>query len=324
MFVEKQVRIKMTVSVVIPVYNGALSIERLVANVKSSLQDKLQEIILVNDCSSDNSEQICLSIAQTNPEVSFVSLRKNFGEHNAIMCGLSFATGDYVAIIDDDFQNPPQEILKLLDVAESGYDVVFSRYSEKKHAWWRNLGSSINNLVASFVLKKPKSLYLSSFKLIKNDVVQEILKYRGPFPYIDGLILRVTRNIGTCLVEHSSREHGRSNYTFSKLLSLYLKMFLNFSVLPLRVFTVFGFFVFLLGVVLCTWFILERLLFPTSVPLGWASLIVAVITFSGVQVMFLGLIGEYLGKIHLDLNGTPQWVIKSKALSAKSRLAGIF
>lgn len=307
----------MKLSVVIPVYNGEKSIERLVADLRAKLQTILHEIILVNDCSQDTSEKICAKLANDFSEITFISLRKNFGEHNAVMCGLNFVTGDYVAIIDDDFQNPPEEILKLVQVAEEGYDVVFAKYAFKSHARWRNIGSSFNNLMATYLLKKPRDLYLSSFKLIKKEVVDEIVKYKGPNPYIDGLLLRVTRNFSTCLVAHSPREHGRSNYTLKKLISLYLTMFLGFSILPLRAFTLLGLSAFVIGITLSIWFVLEKLLYTEQVPAGWSSLIVTVITFSGVQLMFLGLIGEYLGKLHFDQNGTPQWVIKSKTLATK-------
>lgn len=308
----------MKLSVVIPVFNGEKSIEKLIADLRLKLGTILHEIVLVNDCSSDDSEETCAKLANDSTDISFISLRKNFGEHNAVMCGLNFITGDYVAIIDDDFQNPPEEILKLLAVAEEGYDVVFAKYALKSHAYWRNVGSRFNNLMATYLLRKPYDLYLSSFKLIKREVVNEIIKYKGPNPYIDGLLLRVTKNYSDCLVVHSARENGRSNYTFRKLISLYLTMFLGFSVLPLRVFTLLGLAAFLIGMTLSVWFVLEKLLFVEQVPAGWSSLIVAIITLSGVQLMFLGLIGEYLGKLYFDQNGTPQWVIKSKTLAKGS------
>ena len=308
----------MSVSVVIPVYNGAKSITGLVQEVTSKLGKSLKEIVLVNDGSSDDSEAICTELTRQNPRITFISLRKNFGEHNAVLCGLNFTTGDYVAIIDDDFQNPPEEILKLLDEAKKGYDVVFARYNFKKHSLWRNLGSKFNGIMASYLLKKPQDLYLSSFKLISREVVQEIIKYRGHRPYIDGLLLRVTRNYTTCLVSHSEREFGKSNYTLTKLLSLYLSMFLNFSILPLRIFTITGFIAFTIGVILGIWSVAEKLIFPERVPTGWTVLFTAFIAFSGLQLVFLGLIGEYIGKMHFDQNGTPQWVIKSKILADSS------
>lgn len=298
-------------SVVIPVYNGAATIGRLVETVLRELAAYDPEVVLVNDGSRDNSEEVCTALAMTHSAVKFISLRRNFGEHNAVMCGLNHADAEFVAVIDDDFQNPPSEIEKLLREAEKGYDVVYSRYEVKRHNWFRNLGSRVHNWLATIIMDKPPDLYLSSFRIMKRELVQEVIKYRGPFPYIDGLILRVTDNIGTCLVEHHARAEGRSNYTLGKLVSLSLNMFLNFSVRPLRFFTAIGFGLFILGIVLSVYFAIWKLLNP-DYAVGWASLMIATLTLSGVQLLFLGLIGEYLGKNYLDRNGAPQYVIKKK------------
>lgn len=301
----------MKVSIVIPVYNGANTIAPLVREVSEQLREYDIEFVLVNDSSRDNSEEVCEQLAEKNNNIVSISLRRNFGEHNAVICGLNHISGDCAVIIDDDFQNPPTEIIKLVKELERGFDVVYSRYEQKKHNWYRNAGSRFNDMVATFLLSKPKDLYLSSFKAIRAEVVKEIIKYRGPFPYIDGLLLRVTRSISTVLVEHASRREGRSNYTLQKLISLWLAMFLNFSIKPLRVFTVFGCLVFAAGVVLSIGTAIEKLYDP-SIPVGYASIFVALTLLSGIQIMFTGLIGEYLGKQYLDQNGTPQWVIKKK------------
>ncbi len=301
-------------SICIPVYYGEKTIEKLLVEVEKKLNDYQLEVILVNDGSKDKSEYICIELSQKYDFVKFISLRKNFGEHNAVLCGLNYVTGDYVAIIDDDFQNPPSEIIKLIDKAINGnFDVVYSRYEKKKHHWFRNLGSKFNDLVATWLLGKPKGLYLSSFKLIKKEVVDEIVKYKGPFPYIDGLILRVTDNIGVETVEHSKRKEGESNYTLSKLISLWLNMFVNFSIKPLRVATVVGIMISFVSFIMGALFIIEKLVYPeTSV--GWTSLIVSVLFLSGIQLVFIGIIGEYLGKQYLDQNGTPSFVVKKEYL----------
>jgi len=304
----------MKISIVIPVYNGADTITDVIASIVKEFENSNYEIILVNDGSRDNSEKICENIALSNKNIKFISLRKNFGEHNAVLCGLNYIAGDYTAIIDDDFQNPPAEIKKLLDTAlEGNFDVVFSKYDEKKHSIFRNIGSKINDKAANVLLKKPKNLYLSSFKLINKAVVREIIKYKGPFPYIDGLILRVTNNMTSVLVDHKERNKGKSNYTLKKLISLYFNMFFNFSVKPLRFFTIAGFIIFLIGIGFSVAFLIEKLLYPDT-PAGWTSIIIAIITLSGFQIIFLGLIGEYLGKQYLDQNATPQWVVKNEVL----------
>ena len=303
----------MKISICIPVYNGSKTIEKLVDEVKETLSKYELEIILINDGSKDNSEEVCISISKKFDIVKFINLRKNFGEHNAVLCGLNYVTGDYVAIIDDDFQNPPSEIEALIEEMKNGYDVVYSKYDEKKHHWFRNIGSKFNDSVATWLLNKPKGLYLSSFKLIKKEVVDEIIKYKGPFPYIDGLILRVTDSIGTRTVKHSKREEGESNYTLTKLISLWLNMFVNFSIKPLRIATVIGVAISLFAFIAGAYFIIEKLIYPDT-SIGWTSIMVSVLFLSGIQLVFLGIIGEYLGKQYLDQNGTPSWVVKKEYL----------
>jgi polyisoprenyl-phosphate glycosyltransferase len=301
---------KIKLSVVIPVYNGAKTIGALVSELKRELAVYRTEIVLVNDGSGDDSESVCRTIALRDPGVVFISLRKNFGEHNAVLCGLGRATGDYAVIIDDDFQNPPGQIHKLVGEIGKGYDVVYAQYVKKAHGWHRNLGSRLNDRVATFLLNKPRDLYLCSFKIIRKNVIREIVKYKGPFPYIDGLLLRVTGSIGTVLVDHRNRAQGKSNYTFRKLVSLFLNMFLNFSIQPLRIFTFSGFILFIGGVILTILFVIEKLIDPT-ISAGWTSIALLILVCSGFQIVFLGLMGEYLGKLYLDQNGMPQSVVKS-------------
>ena len=231
----------MKVSVVVPVYNGSSSIVSLTEKVINELGDHLKEIVLVNDGSPDNSHDVCKKLSLNSPLIKFISLRKNFGEHNAVMCGLNYVQGAVAVIIDDDFQNPPEEIMKLVKKLEEGYDVVYSYYGKKRHNLFRNIGSKLNNYFANKLLGKPKDLYLSSFKAIRKEIIPDIISYRGPFPYVDGLILRVTNNIGKVKVNHEKRKQGQSNYTLYKLISLYFNMFFNFSIKPLRIFTIMGF-----------------------------------------------------------------------------------
>ncbi|MBT7557296.1 glycosyltransferase family 2 protein [Candidatus Woesearchaeota archaeon] len=301
------------ISVCIPVYNSEKTILKLVEDVKDKLHNYELEVILVNDGSKDSSEEICIGLSDKYDFVKFISLRKNFSYHNAVLCGLTYMTGDYVAIIDDDFQNPPSEILLLIEEAQQGYDVVYSRYEEKRHHWFRNLGSQFNGMVATWLLDKPKGLYLSSSKLITKEVVNEIIKYSGPFPYIDGLILRVTDNIGVKTVKHIERPEGTSNYTITKLMAQWMNMFVSFSIKPLRLATFFGLIISTVSFIFGMYFIVDKILHP-DITLGWTSLITAVLFFSGIQILFLGLLGEYLGKQYLDQNGTPAYIVKKEYL----------
>jgi len=304
----------MKVSVCIPVYNGAESIGPLVEEVFEYLNESYEtEIVLVNDCSPDNSHEVCKELAEKHENLKYILLRRNYGEHNAVMCALNHATGDYAAIIDDDFQNPPSEIVKLLEEAEKGYDVVYSEFEKKRHSLFRNLGSKFNDKVTNWLLEKPKDLYLSSFKVLNRDMIDEITRYTGPFPYVDGLVLRATNSISSVLVEHRERAVGTSNYTLKKLVRLWLSIFINFSIKPLRLFALFGIVVTVLSFLASVAFIIEKLIFP-DIQMGWTSLIVSILFFAGVQIVFLGLIGEYVGKHYLQSSGTPQWTIREKHL----------
>jgi undecaprenyl-phosphate 4-deoxy-4-formamido-L-arabinose transferase len=305
----------MKISICIPVYNGSKTVKDLVEKTRTELTGYEPEFILVNDASRDNSDEVCTAIAESSKDVKYICLRRNYGEHNAVMCALNYSTGDYAVIIDDDFQNPPSEIKKLIAEACKGdYDVVYARYAKKQHSLFRNLGSKFNDVMATRLLDKPKDLYLCSFKLIKKEVVKEIIKYTGPFPYIDGLLLRVTNNVSFVYVEHLSRKEGRSNYTLSKLISLWLNMFINFSMKPLRLVTLLGFITACACVIMGVWFFIDRLIHPDAIPNGWTSLAVITLLIGSVQMICLGLAGEYIGKNYLDKNGTPQWVVKKEII----------
>jgi undecaprenyl-phosphate 4-deoxy-4-formamido-L-arabinose transferase len=298
-------------SIIIPVYNSEKTIIMLVDKLIEILGREGLEIVLVNDGSVDNSHRACLDLAgKYKGVVLYLELSKNFGEHNAVMAGLNYVTGDHAVIMDDDLQNPPEEVPCLFDKAlAEGLDVVYVYYDGKKHLWFRNLGSRFNHFVANLVLDKPKDLYLSSFKCVSRFVVGEIIKYRGPFPYIDGLVLRSTTNIGRVKVIHKGRYSGGSGYTLRKLFVLWLNMFVNFSINPLRISTFLGIFLSGLGMIFSVLIIIEKMRNPALV-VGYSSLIIAVMVFSGIQLLTLGLLGEYLGRLFLYNNQTPQFVVR--------------
>jgi glycosyltransferase involved in cell wall biosynthesis len=312
----------MSLSVVIPVYNGAETIGPLVDRLLEVLDRSGLQIVLVNDGSPDRSDTVCRWLAERYPEhVLYVELSKNFGEHNAVMAGLQHASGAHVVIMDDDFQNPPEEVQRLVDhTRRHDYDVVYTRYSRKQHSWFRNLGSRFNDEVATLLLNKPRGLYLSSFKCMNRFTLRQVLRYSGPFPYIDGLILRCTRKIGTIQVRHDPRTVGRSNYSLRKLVNLWLNMFVNFSVLPLRLSTVTGFATSLLGILFGLGVVVERIIHPET-PLGWASILVTMLTFSGVQLVMLGVLGEYVGRLFLSGNQSPQFVVREVLHGARGPCA---
>ena len=300
------------ISIIIPVFNGARSIGRLVDLLIDELtRNYAIEVVLVNDCSPDDSEAVCIEVQRKHAShVRFFSLAENVGEHNAVMAGLNQCRGDFALIMDDDFQNPVQSVIQLIQTAiQNDYDVVYTYYETKHHSWFRRLGSDFNGVVANVMLQKPKDLYLSSFKIVNRFLINEIIKYELPFPYIDGLILRTTANIGKIQVEHGRREFGKSGYTLRKLISLWANMFVNFSILPLRLAVILGFAFSLLGLGLGVEAVIEKILYPGN-PVGYSALIVAVSAFSGIQLIAIGMIGEYLGRMFLSQNRKPQFVIR--------------
>lgn len=311
---------KRRISVVVPVYNGAATIPRLIEALDEELRPQNDlELILVNDGSArDDSDAVCERYALSHDWIVYIELAKNFGEHNAVMAGLNHVTGDCVVIMDDDLQNPPHEVIRLADELDKGYDVVFSYYEKKQHQLGRNWGSAFNDLVASYVLKKPKDLYLSSFKAIKTSIVRQIVKYDGPFPYIDGLILRHTSRLGRLQVEHHPRAEGESNYTLAKLVGLWLNMLTNFSILPLRFASLLGLLLAVLSGFAALFVIIERLTNP-DLPTGWTSVIVTILFVSSVQLLAIGLMGEYLGRVLLKLNQIPQFAIR-RTIKHKSQI----
>jgi len=300
-------------SFVIPVYNGGASIGRVVQRIHDLYSDLAIEVVLVDDGSRDDSEQVCLALRQAHPgTVTFLHLARNFGEHNAVLAGLNHATGACVAVLDDDGQNPPEEVRRMYDLLRrNDHDVVYGRYKVKHHSLFRNLGSWFNDRMANVMLHKPPALYLSSFKVMNRFLVDEIVRYSGAFPYIDGLILRATRNVGQVEVEHRAPPAGvRSNYDLRRLFLLWLNMFLNFSILPLRLAALLGLAMSVVSLFLIVAIVVDKLYVNPGVAVGLPTVMALVVFFSGVQLVILGMIGEYLGRLFLDHSKSPQFVVR--------------
>ncbi len=305
----------LSLSIVVPVYRSAPILPLLVEKVQQEISalNLLHgfELILVNDASPDNSWAVIRELALRYPFVRGVSLRRNFSQHNAILAGLNQARGQYVVAMDDDLQHPPEAIAHMLAALEEGYDVCYTRYLNRQHAAWKQWGSAFNDWVATHLLGKPRGLYLSSFKALRAEVVAEVIQYDGPYPYLDGLILDVTRAITSVDIEHQARHSGEGNYNLSRSVSLWLKMATSFSILPLRLASYAGFMLAGFSVLMILYVLVEKWLHP-ELPAGWASLIATVLLIGGIQTLCIGMLGEYLGRTYLKLNRKPQFVIASR------------
>ena len=303
----------MKYSFVIPCYNSSLSIYHVVKEIRDKMlemQETEYEIILVNDHSKDNTKEVIFGLAD-QPNIRAISLAKNSGQDAACLCGYKASTGDYVISLDDDGQNPANEVDKLINKLNEGYDVVIAHYPNKKHESWRNIGSKVNDIMEIEMLSKPKELYVGSYFIAKRFIIDQITQYTNPYPYIRGLLLSATDNIANVDVHHRSREFGTSQYTLKKLLGLWVNGFTSFSVKPLRFSTLIGALIAFLGFIMTLYAVIHKLLHP-EISAGWASLMSVTTLIGGMILLMLGMIGEYVGRIYISINHTPQYVIQER------------
>lgn len=305
---------KKTVSFVIPCYRSEHTLENVVAEIHKTLKDMEQydyEIILVNDCSPDGTWAVIRRICQENNRIRGINFAKNFGQHAALMAGLRQSSGDYVVCLDDDGQTPADEVGKLLGKLEEGYDAVYASYAHKQHSLFRNLGSKVNELMTRIMLEKPRQLYISSYFAVRRFVVEDMVRYENSYPYVIGLVLRATKNITNVEVSHRERQEGSSGYNLKKLLGMWFNGFTAFSVKPLRIATCIGCLSAAVGFLYGLYTIIKRMVNP-QVPMGFSSTMAAIVFFGGMIMIMLGLIGEYIGRIYISLNNSPQYVIRER------------
>jgi undecaprenyl-phosphate 4-deoxy-4-formamido-L-arabinose transferase len=298
-------------SFVIPLYRSAETIGAVVREIEGLSVDGGHEIILVNDGSGDMTGEVCRALVkEAKGPITFVEHARNFGEHNAVLTGWRHARGAHIVNLDDDGQNPPTEAVRLWRHAkETGLDVVFGHYETKQHSAWRNLGSWFTNRMTDWALDKPAGFYLSSFRCVSAFVAKEVTAHTGPYPYIDGLILQVTQRIGSIEVRHEARQAGASGYTLRRLVRLWLSAWVNFSVLPLRVATLLGLAMAFAGLVAFGW-VVYWWATNQGPPSGFGLVLSALLVFSGTQLVLLGLIGEYIGRMFLTVNQRPQAIVR--------------
>lgn len=299
------------ISFVIPCYNSEKTIGKVIEEIKSSAKEKNYEIICVNDGSKDNVYRVLCDYAEKDKNVKVINLIRNFGQHSAIMTGLRYSSGEIIVCLDDDGQTPANEYEKLVNEIRSGADVAYAKYDTKQHSAFRNFGSKVNDLMARLMLNKPKDLYVSSYFACSRIVVNEIIKYQNPFPYMGGLILRTTNNIVNVPVHHRKREEGESGYTISKLIGLWMNGFTAFSIKPLRITTVMGFVFAILGFLYGLFLIIRKITNNIEI-LGYSSIMATMTFMGGLVMIMLGLIGEYIGRIYICLNNQPQAVVRNK------------
>ncbi len=309
-------------SFVIPCYNSERTIAHVVAEIDSVFlkNEKYDyEIILVNDASPrDNTLGEIQRLARENPRVTAVNLSKNFGQDSALMAGYSVAGGEYIVSLDDDGQNPASEALKLLAKLEEGWDVVFGKYEHKKHSKVKNFGSKVNDWMAKILLDKPKDLRLCSYFAMDRFVVDEMLQDKNSFPYIWGLILRTTERITNVYIDHRPREEGKSNFTLLKCFKVWMNGFIAFSVKPLRFSAVIGTLIACGGFLYGIYVVLKQMIYGEPVE-GWSSLMTAILLLGGIILIMLGLLGEYIGRMNINLNNTPQYIIRNVYTGEESK-----
>lgn len=303
----------MKLSVVIPCYCSEKSLPDVVSETISVIESRSgveYEIILVNDGSSDNTFEVIRDLSK-NSHVKGINLARNFGQANAMMAGFACATGDIVIHSDDDGQTPIDSLWLLIDKLEEGYDAVFAKFKQKKNSAFQNFGTYLNNLMANILIGKPKHLHFGNFWVCRGFVIKEVTKCENPYPYIGGLFVKTTLNFGYVETDHRERTYGKSNYTFSKMLSLWLNGFTAFSVKPLRVASFMGIVCAFGGFSFSVYTIIQKLLNP-AIPMGYSSLMASILFIGGMIMLMLGLIGEYLGRIYININRIPQYVVREK------------
>ena len=305
-------------SFVIPLYRSAETIGAVVREIEALEIEGGHEIVLVNDGSGDATGEICRALVrEAKVPTILIEHARNYGEHNAVLTGWRHARGAHVVNLDDDGQNPPAEAVRLWQHAKaSGLDVVFGHYDVKQHDAWRNFGSWFTNRVTDWALEKPPGFYLSSFRCVNAFVAREVAAHTGPFPYIDGLILQVTQRIGSIAVRHEARKAGASGYTFRRLMRLWLSAWVNFSVLPLRVAALLGLALAAAGLVGFGWVVYWKIT-NQGPPSGFGLVLSALLVFSGTQLVMLGLIGEYIGRMFLTVSQRPQAVVREVVRSGQ-------
>jgi len=303
------------ISFVIPCYNSTHTIGSVVQEIKEVMQTVLvrydYEIVLVNDGSPDGTTYgAIMDIVKSEDNIKGINLARNFGQPSAVMAALNHTTGDYVVCGDDDGQTPFNELPKLMEKIEEGYDLVEAKYAvREKRSLFRRLGTLANEGMATWLIAKPKGLELTTYWVTRRFVVDQMIAYPNSYPYLGGLMLRATQTACNVNVTHRERLSGKSGYNLKKMIELWLNGFTSFSVKPLRIMSVIGIIVAILGLFYGLFVIISKLVDP-SINAGYSSIMAIMLFMFGVLFFFMGIIGEYVGRIYISLNKAPQFVVR--------------
>lgn len=301
------------ISFVIPCYYSEKTLEKVVNELIDVMNNNMStydyEIIMVNDGSKDSTFDIIKNICAKLNNAKGINFSKNFGQHAALMAGFRISVGDMVVCLDDDGQMPLESIPELVHTTELGYDVVFGRYNHKQHSVFKNIGSKINKYMCQILLEQPENIDMNSFWCAKKFIIDEMTNYKGAYPYLAGLMLRATRNFANIDVNHRSRSEGQTGYSLKKLVSLWMNGFTAFSIKPLRIATFIGFICSVIGFIYGLFTIIRKIINPDIV-LGYSSILTSIMFIGGIIMLMLGMIGEYIGRIYICINNSPQYVIK--------------
>lgn len=300
-------------SFVIPCYRSQDTITNVVERVIATVeQDKRYdyEIICINDCSPDNTLSVLRKLAE-NKRIKVLDFSKNFGQHSALMAGFNHVTGDIIVCLDDDGESPPEEMFRLIDKLDEGYDLVSAKYVDESRSFVRTIGTKVSFAMSHYLIGRPKDVDLNSFYVFRRYIADEIIKYKNAYPFVHGLILRVSRNMANVEMKRADRLAGESGYNFKRLLSLWMNGFTAFSEKPLQIASVIGFISAFIGFVYAIFIVLRRIFVP-EIAVGYSSIMAAILFFSGLIMLFLGLLGEYIGRIYICINNAPQYAIREK------------
>lgn len=300
-------------SFIIPCYGSEKTVGLVIEEINKVVSQNPRydyEVVAVNDHSPDNVWQVLKNIAQNNPKVKLINLAKNMNRPGALMAGMSKTTGDYIILMDDDGQCPMESLWKLIEPLENGHDVSIAKYPTYKQSKFKSFGTIVNRKMTEIVMEKPKDLSFTNFSALKRYIVEEITKYKNPYPYLTGLLLRTTSDIVNVEMEERERITGSTNFTFKKMLNLWINGFTAFSIKPLRISTIVGIITAALGFIYGIYIIIHKLVVHTTVLQGYSSLMAVMLFIGGIIMMMLGMIGEYIGRIYISINNSPQYVIK--------------